>query len=302
LRERNWERFGLYSSILFRFSRFYRVPSFVERAWIVAQGPYTPTLVSFIREHSRRYDRIVFLTYLYYPTVYGLPEASGKTILIPTAHDESALQLGIYKRIIESAGSLIFLSEEERGLVQSRFSVGENVPCYLTGFGVEASDSAFGPKDDYFLYAGRVELGKNCPELFEYCRVAGIRLKVIGSSQIEIPEHVDFIGFVDETEKKRLLARSRGVIIPSKNESLSIVALEAWALGKPVIAHSESPVLAGHIKRSGGGFTYGNLEEFKLATGNSDPKAGENGHRYVKMNYSWEVILPEYRKALGIER
>ena len=45
----------------------------LSNQWVKAQGPYTPALIRYIREHKDRYDVFVFVTYLYYPAVKGLP-------------------------------------------------------------------------------------------------------------------------------------------------------------------------------------------------------------------------------------
>ncbi len=47
--------------------------------------------------HSRSYDAVIFFTYLYAPTVLGLDVAAERSILAPTAHDEPAIHLDIYK-------------------------------------------------------------------------------------------------------------------------------------------------------------------------------------------------------------
>ena len=50
--------------------------------------------------------------------------------------------------------------------------------------------------------------------------------------------------------------------MPSYLESLSMVALEAWALGKPVLANGQCDVLQGQCIRSNGGLYYESFEEF----------------------------------------
>ena len=50
--------------------------------------------------------------------------------------------------------------------------------------------------------------------------------------------------------------------MPSYFESLSMVALEAWALGRPVLANARCDVLKGQCIRSNAGLYYENYEEF----------------------------------------
>ena len=48
------------------------------------------------RNH-RQYDALIFFTYLYAPTVLGLDVDPARSILVPTAHDEPAIHLSIYR-------------------------------------------------------------------------------------------------------------------------------------------------------------------------------------------------------------
>ena len=53
--------------------------------------------------------------------------------------------------------------------------------------------------------------------------------------------------------------------MPSYFESLSMVALEAWALGRPVLANGRCDVLKGQCIRSNAGLYYESYEEFAEA-------------------------------------
>ena len=66
---------------------------------------------------------------------------------------------------------------------------------------------------------------------------------------IPIPEHprIHHLGFVDDQDKFDAMAASELLIMPSYLESLSMVALEAWALGKPVLANAEVRRAAGPV-------------------------------------------------------
>ena len=45
-----------------------------EEKWFEKQGPYSPAAINYIRENKDKYDIFIFVTYLYYLTVKGLPE------------------------------------------------------------------------------------------------------------------------------------------------------------------------------------------------------------------------------------
>ena len=88
--------------------------------------------------------------------------------------------------------------------------------------------------------------------------------------------------------------------MPSYYESLSMVALEAWALGTPVVANARCDVLLGQCLRSNAGLYYGNAAEFGAVLDKVlDDRAlaaqlGRNGHQFYEENYSWRVIERKY--------
>ena len=71
--------------------------------WLKQQGPWAPGLVNYLERHHQQYDVLVFFTYLYATTVMGIRVAPSKSLLVPTAHDEPALRLGIYEDVFASA-------------------------------------------------------------------------------------------------------------------------------------------------------------------------------------------------------
>jgi len=93
-----------------------------ETAWVEAQGPRVPGLVDFLHGAGRDRDRLLFFTYLYYPTVHGMPVAPERSVLVPTAHDEAPLYLSIYDRVFELPAGMVFNTRAEAELVRRRFS------------------------------------------------------------------------------------------------------------------------------------------------------------------------------------
>ena len=57
-------------------------------------------------------------------------------------------------------------------------------------------------------------------------------------------------GFLDDADKFDAIAASELLIMPSYFESLSMVALEAWALGRPVLANAKCDVLQGQYYKA----------------------------------------------------
>jgi glycosyltransferase involved in cell wall biosynthesis len=156
----------------------------------------------------------------------------------------------------------------------------------------------------YLLYCGRVDPNKGCRELFEYFMAfkqkhpGKLRLIITGIDDMRVPEHedIEFRGFVSAEEKFRLMAGAMLFVMPSPNESFSIVTLEAMAQNTPVLANSASTVLADHIKDSGAGYVYSDYESFAHALHQLSlnkemlTTLGNKGREYVLSRYQTERI------------
>jgi Glycosyl transferases group 1 len=125
---------------------------------------------------------------------------------------------------------------------------------------------------------------------------------LIGNPLIPIPDHprIHHLGFVNDQDKFDALAAAELLIMPSYLESLSMVALEAWALGKPVLANGKCDVLRGQCVRSNGGLYYETFDEFieTLKAIDMGPALastlGRNGRDYFTRHYTWPVIERKY--------
>ena len=86
------------------------------------------------------------------------------------------------------------------------------------------------------------------------------------------------------------------MVIPSPYESLSVITLEAWKLGVPVLANAKCRVLAGQCRRSNGGLFYEGYAEFAYALElllrrpEVRRTLGQQGRAYVEAEYSWERV------------
>ena len=94
-----------------------------EMEWLLKQGPWSPALLDYITRHQQAYDALIFFTYLYAPTVLGLQMAPGRSILVPTAHDEPAIHLGIYKDVFTLPAAIAYNTEVERRFLATHFSI-----------------------------------------------------------------------------------------------------------------------------------------------------------------------------------
>jgi glycosyltransferase involved in cell wall biosynthesis len=291
-----------------------------ELRWLEMQGPVCPKLIEYLKNEHHRYDLLVFFTYLYYPTFYGIQVAPEKSVLLPTAHDEPPLRLGIYKEVFDNANSFIFNTEAEEVLVLQRFDVHRKMRETI-GIGMELLDPPdttvfrrrYHASNRFLLYAGRIDEGKGCGELFNFFRLfreehpefGNLQLLLIGKKSMLIPSSRDirYLGFLDEDEKLAAMAAANAVVIPSRLESLSIVALEAFSVGTPIIVHGGSRVLVEHCRKANAGLYYTTYEEFEgiveavLGDKNLGRALGRQGQQYIKDRFGWDRLLAHYELA-----
>jgi glycosyltransferase involved in cell wall biosynthesis len=98
-------------------------------------------------------------------------------------------------------------------------------------------------RGDYHLLISRLTERKRVLETVRAFDAAGESLVVVGEGPIadrvattaEDSDCVTFRGWVEEEEKRSLLASARSVVVPSGVESFGIVAVEAFASGAPVV-------------------------------------------------------------------
>jgi glycosyltransferase involved in cell wall biosynthesis len=160
-------------------------------------------------------------------------------------------------------------------------------------------------KSRFILYAGRIDESKGCKTLIEYfmryVHDAGdteLKLLMVGKRVMPVSDHPQVIlaGFVPDETKLHAIRNCRLMVLPSPYESLSIAALEAWMLEKPVFANGNCAVLRGQCIRSNGGLWYSDYAEFRAGMDclmSNDTLAatlGIQGKTFVKRNYTWQEV------------
>jgi glycosyltransferase involved in cell wall biosynthesis len=313
-RERNIERFGKVQERIF--GREHKVEDEIE--WVKENGPYYPQLIDWIKENKKKFDFFIFFSYRYFHSYFGINAVPEKSILVPTAEHDPALYLRIFRENFCKVRGILYNSFEECELIQN-ISKNYVVPFEIVGVGADVVKGEpsrfrkkFGINEKFIIYIGRIDENKGCKELFDYyLRFLNetnerIRLVLIGTPVISIPSHpfIIHLGFVSDQDKFDALSASELLVMPSFYESLSIVTLEAFAVGKPVLANGNCEVLRGQIERSNGGLYYENYEEFResllflLREKEIAEGMGKNGEKYFKENYSWDVIEGKYLRLL----
>lgn len=289
--------------------------------WMDEMGPFCPKLIDYIKEHHEEYEVFIVVTYLYYTAVRSLPHIGHKAIFIPTAHQEPYIHFKMYEEIFAAPKAYVFLTDEEKELVHAKFPVTEEKPYDVMGVGVDVPDvidaNAFKKKyklDNYIIYVGRIDQGKDCPRMFEYFmeykkrNPGNLKLVLMGKAVVEIPNHPDIVslGFVSEEDKFNGIKGAKALILPSKFESLSISVLEAMTLSIPVIVNGRCAVLKGHCVKSNGGLYYKNYFEFEgclnylLSHNDVYKQMCENAKKYVESYFEWDVIMDKFDKMIEL--
>jgi glycosyltransferase involved in cell wall biosynthesis len=294
------------------------MPLAKQEIWMRAQGPWSPDLAAYVRENKDNYDVFFFLPYLYATTYFLLPIVSKKAYLVPLAHDEWTIYFSMWDALFALPCGFVFNTPEERDFLRLRFptlcldgpivGIGVDPPKYIDGGRFRQK---YGVNEPFALYIGRIDPSKGCDELFRYFvslrekESSPRKLVLLGKTIMAIPEHPDLIalGFVDEQTKWDALSACDLLIVPSQYESLSLVLLEAWSAGKPVLVNRSCKVLVGQCQRAQGGLSYSGFEEFcaalKSMTDDVKRQLGLQGKEFVQQRYTWPVIEEQYLNVLN---
>jgi glycosyltransferase involved in cell wall biosynthesis len=311
--------------------------------WLEEQGPWSPALAEHLRRHHKHYDALIFFTYLYAPTVLGLGVDPARSILVPTAHDEPAIHLGLYRELFAQATAVAFNTEVEKHFLKTTFDMRpvaeETVGCGVDLLQDESLQPHEEPEDEeelhkalpphlrargttfrrrhrlqgqFLLYGGRIDAGKGCEELIEYFtsykeQGGDASLALMGVKLMQLPEvpWVKFAGLLSERERLQALEAATIVVVPSPFESLSLLALEAMAVGTPVLCNARAEVLVDHCHKSNAGLYYQDRDEFVecskllLADDRLRERMGRNGKEYIRRNYRWDVIISKYDRLIA---
>src|SRR3954468_8493772 len=89
--------------------------------WLKQQGPWSPALIEHLRRQQQQFDVLVFFTYLYAPTVLGLVVSTRRSVLVPTADDEPAIQLGIFKEMFSRPAAMMYNTDSEQRFIRTMF-------------------------------------------------------------------------------------------------------------------------------------------------------------------------------------
>ncbi len=264
----------------------------------------------------------VFFIYSHNLTFWGTQIAPGHSFLLPCLHDEPYAYHRATAWLMEQVPWLLCLSEPERNLALRLYHVPPE-QAFLIEVGVDTDHqgdgnrfrSRYGIEEPFLLYVGRRDASKGIPILMEYFRAykrrrrGALRLLLAGPGKIEVSsednqkEIVD-LGVLSEQDKHDAYAAATLLVQPSTIESFSIVLMESWLQGTPVLVNARCAVTTYHCRKSNAGLYYRDYLEFEacldylLTRPALRRQLGEAGQTYVLQYYTWPAVLERFFQAL----
>ncbi len=281
----------------------------------------SPLLCSYIEENEFYYDFFVFVPYMFGTTFFGVlscpPE---KAVMLPCFHEESYAHMLMFRRTYINIAGMIFNSRPEQELANRLYDLNEmKQECIGVGMNANVHGNGamfrnkFGISSPFVLYAGRKDTGKNVNTLLKYFaeykkreRDDDTELVLIGGGDVKLPEgseeFIRDLGYVDAQDKYNAMAAAEFLCQPSVNESFSIVMMESWLCGRPVLVHKRCSVTTDFVRQAQGGLYFQDYYEFegclKWFRSNREKASelGANGGAFVRKNYDWNIITDKYMK------
>ncbi|SUI96873.1 Glycosyl transferases group 1 [Sphingobacterium spiritivorum] len=288
-----------------------------ETAYYRSHGFYSSDLLTYLEEYHQQSQAIILFSYLYPSTVFGSLISPEKTILIPTAHNESHLFRPIMAKLFNHVAHIAFNTHNEQELCRSLFGR-HMAPHTVIGVGTDLAsptsleyiNNKFNLPSEYIMYFGRVadsKLDQLIPYFLSYKKKYPNNLKLVltGKLYTKKVDHKDIVytDFVSEAEKTALIQHAKLIINPSPHESLSLLMLESMKLGKIVLVNGKSKVLKEHcIKSNGAAFYYESKQDFiykihELVNGNQENNS--EAQKYIEENYNWDIIIQKFRSLIN---
>jgi len=317
VRPRDAER---YARLQWRMDLGGALTSFEEEDF-VRESVNSTDLATYLQTERDRYW-YVFMPYCFGTTWEGALVAPERSLLIPCLHDEPFAHLMWTRRILRAVRAVCFHVPAERALAE-RLAGDDPTRYHLVGEGVDAPPPGDAARfrrthriaEPFLLYAGRKAREKNTPLLVEYFAryrlshpAHRLRLVLIGSGGVRIPPRLSAdildLGFVSPQDKADAYAAALAVVQPSLLESFSLVIMEAWLGGTPVLVHGGCAVTREHCLAANGGLFFEDYFEFvdtveRLA---GDPalraRLAAQGRAYVLDRYTWDRVSDNYLAVL----
>ena len=166
-------------------------------------------------------------------------------------------------------------------------------------------------REDYVVFVSRLVAHKNFDHVLRACRNLGIKLKVISSVDginahemvraLKMTKQVEFCMNCTDAEKFEIIAKSSGLINASKFEGFGMWAIEAIAMGTPLVCY-KYPTLE-EIR------DYAKADNFYMAEWNNERGLEEQLDKCIKEKkfrehsklFDFESMVKRCNELFGIE-
>ncbi|WKZ56595.1 MAG: glycosyltransferase [Bdellovibrionota bacterium] len=287
-----------------------------ELTWM-EQFVNSQALYAALQDRGAGFDAIFFAPYMFATTFWGAQIHPQRSYLIPCLHNEPYAYLQLMRVLFRTVRGCIFNAAAERVLAEriygplrgAEVGMGFHAECQVVSEGRPLAAP-------YLLYLGRKEGGKNLPLLARYFLAAkdggllpgDLRLVILGGGSLDdcglgylrTRDDIVDVPQAPEEDKRRYIEHAIALCQPSLNESFSIVLMEAWLRGTPVLVHGDCAVTTEHVAASCGGAYFRNFAEFVGAVltlsedGALRSALGQRGRQYVVTKYSWDAVLDRF--------
>ena len=296
---------------------------------------YTPyNITPLIRKHlTNDYDFVnINLLGRYYSDYGILHYSKSKVKIILTPHSfyhgnnyrkiKSILEQMVFPVLLKKIDALVAFTEYEKREWMTRYQV-PSEKIFVIPHYIEENKSLERKSDDrgkYILYLGRNDINKKtelliesflCLENTQYSLYLTLNNSEISNDlqkKINSTNRIKLLGYVDEMEKRQLLAQAYAVVFPTTWEAFGYVAFEASLYSKPLVC-SDIPIFRELLDDRGviycpntqTGFVNGLKKIFSMDE-ETKKKMGEVNRNNVKQ-YSFESSLRLYKelfKYLGV--
>ncbi|MCS7203731.1 MAG: glycosyltransferase family 4 protein [Thermodesulfovibrio sp.] len=286
------------------------------RNYVLSVFSYAYESIKFLKRYAKEYDITVedfapwnplFSKFFHKRTILQLHQKEGINIF------RRYFILGIPFMIIEalypkSYKKIITVSEESKG----KFNV--NAKVISNGISEELLKEKIS-RGEYIGYLGRIDMyHKGLDVLLDAITDIDLSVYIAGKGKDEgilreminrkgLKDKVRLIGFVSGKDKIDFIKNALFIVMPSRYEAQGIVALEAAALGKPLIV-SDIPELR-YVTENGFGISFRSEDaeslrqaiEYLLKNEHLIEEMGLRGRRYAA-KFTWDKIADEYEKYL----
>jgi O-antigen biosynthesis protein len=287
-----------------------------EERWLRA-GPASAAMEADLGARGQELDAVVGLPYLAGTTYFAFQSVPERFFLVPCLHDEPFARLSTTGRMLAGSRGLLFNTVPERDLARRIVPNLARPAVVGLGFDPPAPDgpgafrAKYGIRRPFAAFVGRLELDKNVPLLIRYFqrykerRGGDLELLLVGDGDVRPPAdgHIRRLS-IDWADRDSMLHAASLLFQPSLNESLSIVMMQAWLCGTPVLVHARGEVSTYHCRRSNGGLWFANYPEFEEMVDRleRDQKLrdalGANGRDYVRCEYAWPAVLERFEDSV----